>query len=44
MGFGGPEAMPGGMNSREGIYGVSVGLHILSEDVDDIGLLNYESD
>ena len=24
MGFGGPEAMPGGMNSREGIYGVSL--------------------
>ena len=23
VGFGGPEAMPGGMNSREGIYGVS---------------------
>ena len=33
MGFGGPEAMPGGMNSREGIYGVSVGLHILDDDV-----------
>ena len=32
VGFGGPEAMPGGMNSREGIYGVRLFFsHILPE-------------